>query len=171
MLFRSGRKRQNIRDGLGVVLLLLVVGQAVSAAVRPELLAPVGTIYWQGGVISQSIGAALLFGGLILLLIGHINLGASWRIGIEEAARPGLVTTGLYSICRNPIFLAMLVTLTGFTVLLPTWLSLVMLVGAIVGIRQQALEEEAYLLSAYGDDYRAYGRGVGRFLPGVGRLR
>lgn len=171
MLFRSGRKKQNVRDGLLVVLLLLVLGQAIAAAVRPESLTSLGAIDWPASAIWQPIGAVLLFGGLILLILAQINLGASWRVGIEEAARPGLVITGLYRICRNPIFLAMFVTLTGYTLLLPTWLSLAMLVGAFVGIRQQAIEEEAYLLRTYGDDYHAYARRVGRFLPGVGRLR
>ena len=171
LLFRSGRTRQNVRDALGVTLVLVLMGQAITAAIRPESLAPFGMIYRPEHIISQSVGALLLFGGLIPLVIGHVTLGASWRIGIEETARPGLVTTGLYGICRNPIFLAMWVTLTGFTLLVPTWLSLAMLAGAFIGIRQQALEEEAYLLRAYGDDYRVYARRVGRFLPGVGRLR
>lgn len=66
---------------------------------------------------------------------------------------------------------SLLITLTGFTLLLPTWLSLTALVGAFFGIRQQVLEEEAYLLRAYGNAYLAYAGRVGRFLPGVGRLR
>lgn len=171
MLFRSGRRRQHVRDGLFLVLLLLMVGQAVAAAIRPESLESLRAIYGPASSTWQSIGAVLLFGGLVLLILAQVNLGASWRIGIEEAARPGLVTTGLYGVCRNPIFLAMLLVLGGFTMLVPTRLSLAMLVGAFIGVRLQALEEEAYLLRAYGDDYRAYARRVGRFLPGVGRLR
>jgi protein-S-isoprenylcysteine O-methyltransferase Ste14 len=81
------------------------------------------------------------------------------------------VTSGLYRFCRNPIFLAILITLTGYTMLLPTRLSLALLLGASIGIRQQILTEEAYLLRAYGADYREYARRVGRFLPGIGRLR
>lgn len=171
LLFRSGRTRQNVRDALGVVLFLSVMGQAIAAAVRPASLSPLGMISPQATATWQWIGAGVLFGGLVLMIIGQINLGSSWRVGIEEGARPGLVATGLYSFCRNPVFLGMFVTLIGYTVLLLTWLSLVMLVGALVGIRQQAVEEEAYLLRAYRDEYRAYAGRVGRFLPGVGRLR
>jgi protein-S-isoprenylcysteine O-methyltransferase Ste14 len=40
-----------------------------------------------------------------------------------------------------------------------------------VGIRAQIHAEEEYLLRAYGDAYRAYGRRVGRLLPGIGRFR
>ena len=84
---------------------------------------------------------------------------------------PGLVMSGLYRFCRNPIFLAILIMLTGYTVLVPTRLSLSLLLGAFIGIRQQILTEEAYLLRTYGAGYRDYAYRVGRFLPGIGRLR
>ena len=103
--------------------------------------------------------------------MAQLDLGASWRIGIEEGTSPGLVTTGLYRFCRNPIFLAILITLTGYTLLLPTRLSLALLLGTFLGVRQQVLVEEAYLLRSYGDSYREYARRVGRFLPGIGRLQ
>jgi protein-S-isoprenylcysteine O-methyltransferase Ste14 len=101
----------------------------------------------------------------------QLHLGASWRIGIDEGASPGLVTSGLYRFCRNPIFLALLVTLSGYTLMLPTRLSLGLLLGAYIGVRQQVAAEEAYLLRTYGESYREYARRVGRFLPGLGRFR
>ena len=109
--------------------------------------------------------------GLILLVAAQLHLGAAWRIGIEEGARPGLVTGGLYRFCRNPIFLALLVFVSGYVMLLPTRLSLALLLGACIGVRLQVAAEEAYLLAAYGETYRDYARRVGRFLPGAGRLR
>lgn len=108
--------------------------------------------------------------GIALLVAAQLNLGASWRIGIEEDSRPGLVTGGLYRFCRNPIFFALLVFLAGYALLLPTMLSLVLLIAAFIGIRQQVLAEEAYLAGAYGDAYRAYAAQVGRFVPRIGRL-
>jgi protein-S-isoprenylcysteine O-methyltransferase Ste14 len=80
------------------------------------------------------------------------------------------VTTGLYRFCRNPIFLGILITLTGYALLLPSRLSLILLLGTFLGVRQQVLVEETYLVRSYGDHYREYARRVGRFLPGIGRL-
>jgi protein-S-isoprenylcysteine O-methyltransferase Ste14 len=65
----------------------------------------------------------------------------------------------------------MLITIAGYALLIPTPLSLAMLVGAFIGIRRQVLAEEEYLIRTYGDAFRAYARRVGRFLPGIGRLR
>jgi protein-S-isoprenylcysteine O-methyltransferase Ste14 len=158
-LFRSGQPSQHVRDTFAVLLAVLLTAQAAITTYPPP------SLVW------RTIGAVLLCGGVVLLVAAQLTLGASWRVGIEEDARPGLVTTGLYRLSRNPIFLAMLIAVAGYAVLLPTRLSLVLLAGAYVGIRAQIHAEEEYLLRAYGDAYRAYGRRVGRLLPGIGRFR
>ena len=170
LLFRSRRWQERVREALGVAVVLVLVGQATIGTVRPQSLA-VYTTSRLADAIAHVTGAVVLFGGIALLVTAQLNLGASWRIGIEEGASPGLVTNGFYRFCRNPIFVAILITLAGYTLLLPTRLSLALLIGAFIGIRQQVLTEEAYLSRTYGDAYRAYARHVGRFVPGIGKLR
>lgn len=171
LLFRSDSWAQKARDGMGLVLVMLLLGQAVVAARWPQALPLAEADLRSAPGVRHVLGAVLLFGGLILLVAAQLDLGASWRIGIEEGARPGLITGGLYRYCRNPIFLALLVILAGYTLLLPTLLSAAMLAGAYVAIRQQIAAEEAYLLRTYGREYREYARRVGRLLPGVGKLQ
>jgi protein-S-isoprenylcysteine O-methyltransferase Ste14 len=154
-----------------VVLFVFLVGQAIMAAGWPDSLSPLGADRRSSPEPWQVMGAVLLGGGVLLLVTAQLHLGASWRIGIDEGASPGLVTSGLYRFCRNPIFLALLVTLSGYTLMLPTRLSLGLLLGAYIGVRQQVAAEEAYLLRTYGESYREYARRVGRFLPGLGRFR
>ena len=143
-----------MRDASGVVLVVFLVGQAVIGAVWPTSLARLDATYY-GPAVWQVTGTVLLFRGIALLVVAQLNLGASWRIGIEEGSRPGLVTSGFYRFCRNPIFFAILVLLTGYTLLLPTQLWFVLLAGAFIGIRQQILTEEAFLGRAYGEAFRA----------------
>lgn len=145
-----------------------MAAQAAAAALVPDAMA--GLYLLPGGAGAQAAGAVFLFGGTALMVLAQLHLGASWRVGIDAGARPGLVTGGLYRFCRNPIFLSMFLALAGLAVLLPTWFSAAALVGAVVGVRAQVLEEEAYLAAAYGAAYRGYARRVGRFLPGLGRL-
>src|SRR5215813_8055830 len=52
----------------------------------------------------------------------------------NRGRQPGLVMNDLYRFCRNPIFLAILIVLTGYTLLLPTRLSLTLLVGGFIGM-------------------------------------
>jgi protein-S-isoprenylcysteine O-methyltransferase Ste14 len=166
----KGNTAQNVRDAMLVVLPLLLIGQAVVAAWWPQLLPLSEADARASSGVRIALGALLLFGGLLLQAAAMLNLGASWRIGIEEGARPGLVTGGLYRYSRNPIFLALIAGLAGYTLLLPTLLSALILAGAVFAIRQQIAEEETYLLRTYGEAYRAYARQVGRLLPGIGKL-
>jgi protein-S-isoprenylcysteine O-methyltransferase Ste14 len=108
--------------------------------------------------------------GIGLLAVAQLHLGASWRIGIEAGAKPGLVTSGLYRYSRNPIYLGLLMMMVGYASLLPTVLSAVLLVGTYIGMRAQIAGEEAYLIGTYGEAFRDYARRVGRLLPGVGKL-
>jgi protein-S-isoprenylcysteine O-methyltransferase Ste14 len=160
-LFRSRSLRQLFRDAMLVLLYVLLLAQAVLAAGRPE----------SGSVRLQTIGAVCMFAGIGLMVLSQLHLGASWRIGIDERAAPGLVTAGLYRYSRNPIYVALVVFVAGYTLLLPTPLSLALLAGALIGVWQQVRAEEAYLLGTYGECYREYARRVGRFLPGIGKLR
>ena len=116
------------------------------------------------------LGALLMAAGVLLMTAAQLQMGRSWRIGIEEDARPGLVTWGLYRYCRNPIFAAMLVTLGGLALLMPSLLTLLILVITYAGIRRQVADEESYLRRSYDDAYLAYAARVGRFTPWLGRL-
>ncbi len=170
MLFRSGHWAQHLREAMLLVLAALMGGQAVLYALDPEWLAafaPVTLPVHPGWV---ALGALLVLGGIGLIVEAQLDLGASWRVGFDEGARPGLVTKGLYRFSRNPIYVALFVGLAGFVILLPTWLSLTVLVASVAGIRNQVREEERFLLRMYGEAFMAYARRVGRFLPGLGTL-
>jgi len=166
----KGSLAQKVRDGMLVVLPVLLLGQAVIAAWWPDALALSEADRRTAPGARHVLGAALLFGGLLLQAAAMLDLGASWRIGIDPTSRPGLITGGLYRFTRNPIFLALIAVLAGYTLLLPTLLSAVILVGAGLAIRQQIAEEEGYLLRTYGQQYRDYARRVGRLLPGIGKF-
>src|SRR4029079_17905261 len=101
------------------------------------------------------------------MVTAQLDMGASWRVGVDEGARPGLVAAGLYRFSRNPIYVALIGALIGYAAMLPTWLSLALLVGTVGAIRIQVKEEEDYLLRTYGNAYAQYARHVGRFVPGL----
>lgn len=168
-LFRSTSALQKLRDGAMAIAAILLGSQAVVAAGWPASIhaLPIDPTWLE---ILRIAGVVVMFGGLAVLIVAQLELGASWRIGIDEAASPGLVVSGLYRFCRNPIFLALLLVVAGYTLLLPTVLSLVLLAGFYVGVRQQIAAEESWLLRTYGEPYRDYARRIGRLVPGVGKL-
>ena len=170
LLFRRGGAAQRVRDAFAVALFVLLLAQSLAAAFAPESLPLAQADRRAHAAVRPGLGALLMLAGLVLLVAAQLELGASWRLGIDERARPGLVTSGLYAFSRNPIFLALLVIVAGYMLLIPTLLSSALLAGTYVGTRLQIAAEEAYLLRTYGGQYRAYARNVGRLVPGIGKL-
>lgn len=170
LLFRTGGAAQRVRDACAVALFVLLLAQSLVAALAPESLSLAQADRRAPAVARLALGAVLMLAGLLILVAAQLELGGSWRIGIDESARPGLVTSGLYACSRNPIFLALLMIVAGYMLLIPTLLSAALLTGAWVGTRWQIAAEEVYLLRTYGGRYRVYARRVGRFLPGIGKL-
>ncbi len=168
MLFRSGRWLQHVREA-GLLLLGTISWAQAAAAVRTPAAIDAMCL-WVPSAVLAWLGAALMAISTVVMVIAQLDMGASWRVGLDDTCKPGLVVGGLYRFSRNPIYAALLVMLTGYALLLPTWLSFAMLVGTALTVRNQAHEEEAHLLRLYGDTYIAYARRVGRFLPGMGRL-
>jgi protein-S-isoprenylcysteine O-methyltransferase Ste14 len=119
------------------------------------------------------VAALVVFGlGFALTILAQRAMGASWRIGVDPSERTGLVTGGLFGIVRNPIYSGMIPAIAALALLSPTALSIAGAVAVAVGIEIQVRAvEEPYLRRAHGEAYAAYAARVGRFVPGVGRLR
>ena len=76
-----------------------------------------------------------------------------------------LVTTGIYSITRNPMYLGHMVFLAGLAVMLswPAWL---VLIGHAIWFDWRVRGDERHLAELFGADYRAYSGRVKRWIPG-----
>lgn len=110
--------------------------------------------------------------GILLTLAAQVSMGNSWRIGVDKTERTDLVTEGAFTVARNPIFSAMLVTAAGLAMMIPNIVSILGLLALLLALEVQVrLVEEPFLLSLHGENYRAYADRVGRFLPGLGRRR
>jgi protein-S-isoprenylcysteine O-methyltransferase Ste14 len=120
----------------------------------------------------HAVGFVFAGVGIAGTFLAQMAMGASWRIGVDQSDRTELVTGGVFSLCRNPIYTFMLIAWAGLALLVPTWLSIASVPAGILAFEVQVrLVEEPYLLRTHGEAFRAYASRVGRFLPGVGRLR
>lgn len=141
---------------------------AAAWAVAYALLGPEAFGVWATGDWLRVAALVLLASGLLLMMLAQRQMGASWRIGIESE-RTSLVTRGLYSRVRNPIYTALLLAAAGFAALTPSAWMLLALAQAALAIGLQARLEEEHLLRVHGEEYRAHAERVGRFWPGIGR--
>ena len=119
----------------------------------------------------HATGIVLAAAGGTAVFAAQLGMGESWRIGVSDEQRTDLVTGGWFSICRNPIYSAMVVGWTGFALLVPTWLGFAAVIAIAVALEIQVRAvEEPYLLRTHGDAYRGYAARVGRFVPRIGLM-
>lgn len=119
--------------------------------------------FFHSQVVSWA-GISLCAAGLILLLWSIVSFGRSFRVGIDTARPDELVTTGAFSISRNPIYVGFALILIGQFLIFSNWILLAYLILAVWLFNRQVLREEAYLKSHYGSSYEAYSRKVRRYL-------
>ena len=99
-------------------------------------------------------GIAIALVGLVFLVITHINLGASFAFGAQP--KGPLVTHGIYSKIRNPMYVFVDVTVAGLLLAadLP-WLLVLIPIWAIFQVRQ-AGREARMLQEKFGQAYLDY---------------
>jgi protein-S-isoprenylcysteine O-methyltransferase Ste14 len=108
-------------------------------------------------------GIVLLSIAFVLTVIAQSHMKNSWRIGIDEKTRTALITSGLFSYSRNPIFLGMLISLLGLFLTAPNALTLVFLIMGYTLIQIQIVFEEEFLTNQHGQSYIDYMQKVRRF--------
>jgi protein-S-isoprenylcysteine O-methyltransferase Ste14 len=148
----------------GVALGVVSLNRVLNGSLDPIDSLDIGEVH--------AIGIALVGGAGIAVFLAQLGMGESWRIGVSEEERTKLVTGGWFSFIRNPIYTAMIVGWFGFALMVPTWLGFAAPIVLALGLELQVrFIEEPYLRRTHRDEYGRYASQVGRFVPGVGRLR
>jgi protein-S-isoprenylcysteine O-methyltransferase Ste14 len=114
--------------------------------------------------IASLAGAILCLAGLILFLLSLISFGTSFRVGIDPDHPDKLVTTGIFALSRNPIYVAFGFVLLGQFLLFPNWILFIYLLTAVWLFHRQVLREEKFLKQHYGQEYFDYSARVRRYL-------
>jgi protein-S-isoprenylcysteine O-methyltransferase Ste14 len=131
------------------ILLTLIAGAAI------------GTLLWQHPPLAWTAlpiaGLSLLIVGFILWTVARFQLGASFAVKAEARQ---LVTRGLYSKIRNPIYVFGSMVMAGGILVFgkPVWLLIFLLVIPLQISRTG--KESAVLESAFGEEYRKYRAGT-----------
>ncbi|OGB24870.1 MAG: hypothetical protein A3I66_13785 [Burkholderiales bacterium RIFCSPLOWO2_02_FULL_57_36] len=152
-----------VTKGMRIVMVSLVA-YVLLQAVHPDLGRYTGEIAWLSRPALRSIGWILLAMALLWTVGAQYQMGLSWRIGIDMQHRTALVTSGLFAVSRNPIFLAMRLSLLGMMLIRPNAVTVaIWLVGDVL-MQFQVRLEEAYLLQRHGSAYAVYSARVRRWI-------
>ncbi len=157
-----------------IVTLLLVRKQPVSKApgIMPRLTAIVGTFLIvvlllfpapEPSLVQSVIGLVLVSVGSVLSAIAISFLGGSFSIMAEARE---LVTRGVYSIIRHPLYVAEEIAMLGVIVQLFSLPAGLLLIAHIAIQIQRMKNEEAVLKKAF-PEYETYMACTRRVVPGV----
>jgi protein-S-isoprenylcysteine O-methyltransferase Ste14 len=151
--------------------LLFATALALGAAGPAVSLAGMAPIEYFDTRWVHVAGLVVAVAGVATTLAAQLDMGASWRVGVDNDERTTLITGGAFSLARNPIFTAMTATSLGLAAMAPNLVSLAATVVLVASIQLQVRAvEEPYLLRTHGSKFAAYAAQVGRFMPGVGRI-
>jgi protein-S-isoprenylcysteine O-methyltransferase Ste14 len=135
-----------------IVLILLQI--FVPAVARP--LVEIPGLSWAG------LGVMLL--GIVVFAAAMLQMGESWKVGVDTAAKPLLVEHGLYRFSRNPAYVGFHLLYFGFFLTFFSWLSLLIYVVFALALHIQVLAEETYLEGSLGQFYLDYKKKTPRYL-------
>jgi len=102
------------------------------------------------------LGCSLLVGSFLAVILIHYYMGEEWRSGTRAEDRTRLITTGPFTVSRNPMMLCVIVAQVGLFLALPSLFTLVCLVLGVWAVNAQIGVEERLLRQRFGEDYDAY---------------
>ncbi len=111
-------------------------------------------------------GVALVSLGLAIFAMAYASFGDSWRVGFDVKSPGALVTGGMFSISRNPIYLSLDLWFIGIFLINGTLIFLIFAALAGAAMHWQIRQEEAFLSNLYGQPYRDYCARTGRYVIG-----
>ena len=154
--------------GTGFITAILI-GITAPLLQMTGLLDPVSVLH---AMPIQTFGILLAVVGTAATVYAQLDMGESWRIGVDPNETTTLVRSGVFVVVRNPIFTGMLTFGAGIVLAAPNPLAIAGFALLLASIQLQVrVVEEPYLLRVHGNDYSRYLETVGRFLPRIEHTR
>lgn len=114
-----------------------------------------------------AIGAGILIRSITIGLVYIVRGGKNRQIYADN-----LVTGGIYSVCRNPMYLGNILLLLGFGILANSLLFLILFFPLFVFFYYSIIKaEEAFLYNKFGQQFEIYRTSVNALLPDFRRIK
>ena len=114
----------------------------------------------------QYVGVGIIVLGIILRLLAIYTLGRYFTVDVTIRPNHRIKTDGLYKYLRHPSYAASLLSFIGMGITFNNWLSLLLLVGAVVVVFINRIRvEETVLINHFGAEYIAYKRVTSGLIP------
>ena len=166
MLIQKKKGIQTNQIGKGKAGFVKIIELTMKAA---TILAPIVEVY--SIFMNRSMfpiwvryaGIAIAVLGDVIFVISVLTMKDSWRAGVSETDKTELVTDGIYQLSRNPAFLGFDLMYIGILLMYFNGVLLLFTIWVIVMLHLQILQEEKYLETVFGEEYRVYRECTGRY--------
>lgn len=112
------------------------------------------------------VGLVALVASLVLFRLTHKQLGRNWSVTLETRREHSLVTDGLYSWIRHPMYSSFLLAAIAQALLVPNWIAgPIGLVAVAILVFLRLEREEGLMIETFGEEYRSYMRRTARIVP------
>lgn len=163
----KGNKKLSFKIVEGVYyigLLLWPILIVLHAVGKDTLFSPFLTQRFVSGTINSIIGIIIILSGLMIYITAIIRFGESWRVGVDTEKPGALITEGIYSMSRNPMFVCLFLYALGTWLLNINFLMLLFMLIIAVTINYQVKKEEKFLRMKHGEKYTRYMQRVPRYI-------
>jgi protein-S-isoprenylcysteine O-methyltransferase Ste14 len=151
-------------------LTFLGIGPKIARITIPYLLGGIAlTIFFPRiFTFGKEMEEPFLIAGIVLLAIALVFYVATIRLMVTGIRNNQLITHGVYRLCRNPLYSALLLFLIpGLGLLLNSWIiPTASIIGCIL-FRKYIHEEEELLERIFGEEYRQYRDKTSLFFPNL----
>ncbi len=121
-----------------------------------RILPPILYIRLIDSIPIKFIGVISVIAGFVIYTLGLSVFRSSWRMAIDENKPGKLVTNGIFSVIRNPIFTFFNLYFIGTFLINGSLIFLIFAVFIVLNLHYQILHEEKALLKIYGQAYQDY---------------
>tara|TARA_Y100000310_G_C20696429_1_gene826065 strand:+ start:2462 stop:3046 length:585 start_codon:yes stop_codon:yes gene_type:complete len=119
---------------------------------------------WSFSQALFGLGVLVSVLGFLLMVFAHQQMGANWRMGVDEKRKIALVQEGLFGRSRNPVYLAVILISLGIFFVLQDFVSLLFLLVIMALFSKVISMEEVFLEKKFGKAYLAYKEKVRRLV-------
>lgn len=127
-----------------------------------ESIAPLPLLASQ---IANIIGAAFALVSLIFIIPAIQAFRMARTTIMPNRSVSSLITTGIFKITRNPLYLSLLLLYCGVSIFLNAWWPIILTPFLVAVIDRYIIaREEAYLTRRFGEAYQEYRKRVRRWL-------
>lgn len=115
---------------------------------------------------AQIVGVVIVILGTVISLWSRYTLAANWANGYEYQIKEDqeLVTRGVYSVIRHPIYLGLILVAIGIELVAQSYLWISYL-AFFIAFYFQGRREEKILLNHFGDKYKEYMKHTKMLIP------